>query len=128
MCPPRQPERTVFVWLDEFLARLEAGSATAERLRVFELGLLRALGLGPSLRRCAACGREDLGDEEVCWQPEVGGVLCRGCGRGAERMSASTRQALASLEQATLAGADAITLERTVGAACRRATSTQNPA
>jgi DNA repair protein RecO (recombination protein O) len=121
LCPPRQPERAVFVWLDEFLARLEAGTARAERLRVFEIGLLRALGLGPSLGRCLACGRDDLGDEEVGWQPEAGGVLCRRCARGAERMSAGTRRALASLDQATLAAADGITLDRAVGAACRRA-------
>ncbi len=120
LCPPREPERVVYAWLDELLGRLERGAATAERLRVFELGLLRALGLGPSLARCAQCGRDPAG-EEVAWLPRAGGVLCRGCGAGAERMSAGTRQALLDLEASTLAGADAIQLERVTGQACRRA-------
>jgi DNA repair protein RecO (recombination protein O) len=121
LCPPRQPERAVFLWLDEFLARLARGLPTVERLRVFELGLLRALGLGASFGRCSSCGRDDLGDEEVCWQPAGGGVFCRSCGRGAERMSAVARAALVRLDRATLADADAIVLDRALAAACRRA-------
>jgi DNA repair protein RecO (recombination protein O) len=122
LCPTRQPERAVFAWLDEFLGRLDAGSATAERLRIFELGLLRALGLGPSFARCAACGRADLGDEDVGFRPEAGGVFCSGCGQGAERMSAATRHALVRLGEATLAEADDLGLDRAQGAACRRVT------
>ena len=122
LCPPRQPERTVFAWLDEFLARLEEGAATATRLRVFELGLLRALGLGPAFGRCCACGRADLGDEEVAFRPEAGGVCCAGCGKAAERMSAATRRALQRLGEASLAGADAISFDRALAAACRRVT------
>jgi DNA repair protein RecO (recombination protein O) len=121
LCPPRQTERTVFSWLDEFLARLDEGTATAERLRVFELGLLRGLGLGPSFDRCSTCGRADLGEEDVYFRPEAG-VFCAGCGRAAERMSAATRKALERLGAASLAGAEAITLERALGAACRRIT------
>ena len=121
LCPPRQPEKAVFTWLDEFLSRLDAGKVTAERLRVFELGLLRALGLGPSLGRCAACGRDDLGDEEVLWRPDAGGVFCLGCTQAAERMSAGTRQALVRLDRASLADAEALELDRSANAACRRA-------
>jgi DNA repair protein RecO (recombination protein O) len=120
LCPPRQPEPAVYAWLEEFLSRLEAGSATAERLRVFELGLLRALGLGPSLDRCAQCGRAPA-HEEACWQPRAGGILCRDCGVGAERMSAGTREALAALNAASLAEADGMTLGRATASACRRA-------
>lgn len=121
LCPPRQPETAVYTWLDEFLSRLEAGRATAERLRVFELGLLRALGLGPSLGRCAACGRTDLDDEDVLWRPDAGGVFCLGCGKAAERMSAGTRRALVRLDRVSLADAEAIELDRATAAACRRA-------
>jgi DNA repair protein RecO (recombination protein O) len=120
LCPPRQPERAVYTWLDELLSRLEAGHPTAERLRVFELGLLRALGLGPSLDRCAQCGREPVGDA-TGWLPRAGGVLCRDCGVGTERMSTGTRQALAALNAASLAEADAIALDRSTANACRRA-------
>jgi DNA repair protein RecO (recombination protein O) len=121
LCPPRQPEKSVYTWLDEFLSRLDAGIATAERLRVFELGLLRALGLGPSLGRCAACGREDLGDADVLWRPDAGGVFCVGCAKAAERMSAGTRRMLERLGRASLADAEGLEPDRATGAACRRA-------
>ena len=73
LCPSRHAEPAVFDWLREFLLRLEAGRASAERLRVFELGLLARLGLGPALDRCAVCGRSDLGGENTRWHPERGG-------------------------------------------------------
>jgi DNA repair protein RecO (recombination protein O) len=115
LCPPRHPEPSAYDWLDEFLGRLDSGRATAERLRVFELGLLRALGFGPSFAGCAACGQADLGDE-------AGGVLCPACDKAAERMSAATRRALVALSEASLARAEDITLDRTLAAACRRVT------
>lgn len=122
LCPPRQPEKSVFAWLDEFLQRLAVGAATAERLRIFELGILRGLGIGPSLDRCTVCGREDLGVEDVRWHPAGGGVVCRRCARGGDLMSASTRQTLERLGKATLADADSVHLDRDVGSSCRRAT------
>jgi DNA repair protein RecO (recombination protein O) len=121
LCPPRQPEKIVFAWLDEFLARLDAGAATAERLRVFELGLLRTLGMGPSLDRCAVCGRQDFGDADVCFVAEAGGVVCLDCGRGAGRMGPGARQALDRLAKASLADAEGLELDREVGAVCRKA-------
>jgi DNA repair protein RecO (recombination protein O) len=122
LCPPRHPEPSAYAWLDELLGRLDAGRATAERLRVFELGLLRALGLGPSFAACAACGRSDLGDEDVAFRAEAGGVLCPACGKAAERMSAQTRRALVQLSESSLASADDLTLDRALAAACRRVT------
>lgn len=121
LCPPRQPETSVFAWLEEFLAHLDAGRATAERLRVFEIGLLRALGMGPSIDRCAACGRADLGDEDVRFSPHAGGVLCRNCAKGGDFMAGNTRLALERLARASLPEADTIALDRGVGAACRGA-------
>jgi DNA repair protein RecO (recombination protein O) len=122
LSPPRQPEPAVFAWLDDLLGRLDAGVATAERLRVFELGLLRRLGLGPAFGHCAACGRADFGDDDVTFRAEAGGVFCVGCGKAAERMSAGTRRALERLAEASLADADGIALDRTLAAACRRVT------
>ncbi len=121
LCPPRQPERTVFAWLDEFLARIEAGAATAERLRVFELGLLRGLGIGPSLDRCVVCGRGDLGEEDVRWHPDRGGVVCRRCSGRGDLMTGSTRRELERLAATRLADAGGAGVEREVAAGCRRA-------
>jgi DNA repair protein RecO (recombination protein O) len=121
LCPPRQPEKAVFAWLDEFLARLEAGTATAERLRVFELGLLRGLGIGPSLDRCVVCGRGDFDGEDVRWHPERGGVVCRTCSQRGDLMGGGTRRALERLAGTRLADADGLVLDRDVAAGCRRA-------
>jgi DNA repair protein RecO (recombination protein O) len=121
LCPPRQTEKSIFVWLDEFLTRLNAGSATAERLRVFELGLLRGLGIGPSLDRCVVCDRRDLGGEDVRWHPERGGVVCRNCSGRGDLMSGNTRRELERLATTRLADADGLGLSRDVGAGCRRA-------
>jgi DNA repair protein RecO (recombination protein O) len=121
LCPPRQVERAVFAWLDEFLARLNVGSASAERLRVFELGLLRGLGIGPSLDRCVVCDRADLEGEDVRWHPDRGGVVCRACSGRGDLMSGSIRRTLQRLATTSLADAEAIVLERDIGTGCRRA-------
>jgi len=120
LCPPRQPERAVFALLDEFLTRLEVGRATAERLRVFELGILGGLGIGPSLDRCVVCGKGDLGGDDVRWHPDRGGVICRNCSGRGDLMSGSIRQALERLARTRLADADSLVLDRDVGAGCRR--------
>jgi len=121
LCPPRQAERAVFAWLDEFLARLNVGHATAERLRVFELGLLRGLGIGPSLDRCVVCNRGELAGEDVRWHPERGGVVCRTCSDRGDLISGNTRRELERLAITPLADADGLVLDRDVGAGCRRA-------
>jgi DNA repair protein RecO (recombination protein O) len=121
LCPARHPEPSVFEWLDEFLARLDAGTATAERLRVFELGLLCRLGMGPSLDRCISCGRQDLGDEVVRFHPAAGGVFCGNCARTGDLVTGSVRQALDRLGSSALADADAIVLDRDLAVGCRRA-------
>jgi len=121
LCPPRHAEPAVFDWLQEFLHRLEAGRASAERLRVFELGLLDRLGFSPALDRCAVCGRSDLGEENTRWHPEQGGVLCVSCARRGDILSATTRQVLARLSRMSLDDAEAASLDRDTNAGCRRA-------
>ena len=121
LCPAREPEKAVFTWLDEFLTRLGAGVATAERVRVFELGLLRRLGIGPSVDRCVVCGRSDLGSEDVRWYPSRGGTVCRTCGPTGDLISGQVRGELERLTRTSLADADTIVLERDLGANCRRA-------
>jgi len=121
LCPPRQAEPAVFGWLSELLLRLEAGRASAERLRVFEIGLLGRLGLGPALDRCALCGRRDLGEENTRWHPEKGGVVCPSCIQRGDVLTGETRQALAHLARLSLGEAETVTLDRAINASCRRA-------
>jgi DNA repair protein RecO (recombination protein O) len=121
LCPSRHAEPAVFDWLREFLLRLEAGRASAERLRVFELGLLARLGIGPALDRCALCGRSDLGEESTRWHPEQGGVVCASCAQLGDILTAQTRRALARMARMSLDDAEAATLGRETNAGCRRA-------
>ena len=121
LCPPRHAEPAAFDWLREFLLRTEAGRASAERLRVFELGLLARLGLGPAIDRCALCARSDLGEEHTRWHPDQGGVVCASCARHGDVLSVATRRALARLARMTLADAETATLDREINAGCRRA-------
>jgi DNA repair protein RecO (recombination protein O) len=122
LCGPRHPEPAVYHWLNEFLSRLERSGATAERLRVFELGLLGRLGIGASFD-CVSCGRTDaeLGDEGTRWQPERGGVVCRACARTGALLTAETRHALGRLAALSLADAESVTLDRDLNAGCRQA-------
>jgi DNA repair protein RecO (recombination protein O) len=120
LCAARHPDFLVFDWLEEFLARLDAHAATAERLRVFELGLLGRLGLGPSWDRCMACGRTDLADETVRFHPAAGGIYCAHCARVGDLLTGSARQALDSFARMTLADADAVSLDRDLATGCRR--------
>ena len=100
LCAPRQPEPAIFDLLSDILGALDQHGEVTEWLRVFELSLLDRLGLAPVLEACAVCGREDLSVGEVIdvrWNPEQGGVVCRGCGSTGRPMRPVVRLALARL-------------------------------
>lgn len=120
LCPARHPDPPIFDWLEAFLTRLSAGAASAERLRVFELGLLRRLGIGPSFERCLSCGRADLAGEDVRFHAAAGGVYCRSCARTGDILIGPVRGALERLGSMALPDADAVHLEPDVAAGCRR--------
>jgi DNA repair protein RecO (recombination protein O) len=120
LCPARHPDYPVFDWLEEVLARLNEGRATAERLRVFELGLLRRLGIGPSFDRCMSCGRVDLAEENVRFHPAAGGIYCSNCANRGDILIGQVRQALHGLANMTLSDADSVSLDRDVAGGCRR--------
>ena len=123
LCAPRQAEPAVYDWLAEMLERLAIGTATAERLRVFEMGLLRALGLQPVVDRCAVCATTDPGGAVP-----VGPRLRRGrSARAAHATGApsppATRAALVHLAGLSLVEADAVSLPADVNRGCREALS-----
>jgi DNA repair protein RecO (recombination protein O) len=120
LCAPRQAEPVVYDWLAEMLDRLARGAATAERLRVFEMGLLRALGFQPVVDRCAVCGTAAPG-VAFRWDPDRGGAICVGCARSGRPLGAEPRAALVRLTAASLEDADAISLPADVNRACREA-------
>lgn len=128
LCPPRQPEPQVFDWLAAFLGHLARGAARAERLRIFELGLLARLGIGPVVDACTSCGRRDFAEEEVArWMADRGGLVCGACagrgggGRAAAAIFPTVRQALGWLASATMEDGETVDLPREVNQACRTA-------
>jgi DNA repair protein RecO (recombination protein O) len=119
LCAPRQVEGAVYDWLVEFLACLDVEGASAERLRVFELGLLNGLGFGPVVDRCVVCG--DAAARAYRWDPDRGGAVCAGCARGGRPIGAEVRTALARLAGVPLRDAGGETLPNDVNRDCREA-------
>jgi len=125
---PHHGENQLFDWVTEFLAVLDEQGATARRLRVFELGFLRSLGLAPTLDRCAVCGRiwDEPGDAPTAvptrlrWAPELGGAACESCVNRGRPLSADTRRLLLRLEAQPLADAD-LALSAEANRSCREA-------
>jgi DNA repair protein RecO (recombination protein O) len=127
LCAPRQTELEVYDWLHAFLGELDHGGASAERLRVFELGLLGRLGFGPMVATCAVCGGARFPPgvpvDEIAfrWDPARGGAICGACGRVGRPIRAVVRQALERLGQTSLASATAEKLAPDVNRGCREA-------
>jgi DNA repair protein RecO (recombination protein O) len=123
LCAPRQVELAVYDWLASFLDLLDQGGASAERLRVFELGLLARLGFGPMVESCAACGGERSGPPPVDyrWDPDRGGAVCASCGRSGRPLREQVRATLVRLARTPLADATAERLAPDINKACREA-------
>lgn len=98
LTPQRQPDAALFDWTLAVLTTWSSDApATAATLRVFELGLLRDLGLAPALDRCVVCGRSVAADESVRWMAARGGVACSGCAATGRPVSPPVRAALLAL-------------------------------
>jgi DNA repair protein RecO (recombination protein O) len=123
LCAPRQAEPGVYDWLARFLDLLDTEGASAERLRVFELGLLGRLGFGPMVATCAACGGERSGPGPVDhrWDPDRGGAVCAACGRAGRPMREAVRVTLVRLARLSLEEATGTPLAADVNRGCREA-------
>jgi DNA repair protein RecO (recombination protein O) len=120
LVPPRQPEPEIFDLLVTLLGILDAAPARAETLRVFELNLLDAVGLRPTVDRCVACGRDhDLDGAGQLFDLRRGGVVCGPCHGHGRPLDGAARRALAEAQALTLAQAETFSLAPTVNAACR---------
>ena len=108
-----EPHPDLVDLLVEYLGRLDSGPARPAALRAFELGALRAAGLMPRLDACARCGEAIAvaGEgERLRFDPAQGGFLCRNCApssQGGREASPATARALAALQAAGLASAEA---------------------
>lgn len=106
LCAPRQAEAEVYDWLRAFLAALDRHGASAERLRIFELGLLGRLGFGPMVESCAVCGGASFprgvpaAEVGFRWDPGRGGAICVVCGQRGRPIRAVVRLALVDWSRA----------------------------
>jgi DNA repair protein RecO (recombination protein O) len=104
------PEPEVFDLLVDFFRAVAGGGARTDLLRAFELGLLGAIGLAPTLEACAACGAGgDALDRGALLDPARGGAICAGCapasrGPGVRPLSAGARSVLVAAQRAGRAG------------------------
>lgn len=123
LCAPRQVELAVYDWLALVLELLDRDGASAERLRVFELGLLGRLGYGPMVESCAACGGDRSGPPPVDyrWDPDRGGAVCAACGRSGRPLRPEVRAQLVRLAGLPLPQATAERLAPDINRACREA-------
>ena len=101
------PADDLFALLGDFFERLAHGRATSARLRALELRALGAAGLAPELSACARCGAV-MAAGKAAVDVDAGGLACRRCAHpGALLLTAAARAALAQLQRAGVAGADA---------------------
>ena len=102
LSPERASDPVVFDLYAEALALLAGRPARAALLRAFELKLLGALGLQPSLSRCAGCGAAEVGG---AFDPGRGGMLCAACAPGALQVGRPALDLLLDMERLSLADA-----------------------
>ena len=135
LCPPHEPEPAVLdltLRLFEYLDALPLDDKpAAEALRIYELRLLRAIGLTLQLRECAACGHDVPDLPYVPFDVSRGGVLCPDAcwlgpipthlGPHGGGLAAEVRRALQQLEELPLDPVvlAALSLPRPVQRVCR---------
>ena len=123
---PRQVEPAVSDFLVAFLRLLDADGASAERLRVFEIGLLVRSRLRPRARHLRDVRRRRLRRagavrDDVPVDPDRGGAVCTACARGGRPLQPAVRAALIRLSRTPLEQATAEALPVDVNRDCREA-------
>ena len=59
----------------------------------FQMRVLDLAGLGPELRHCGMCGRRPSESQPAMFDPSLGHLICRSCGRASIVLSADARSA-----------------------------------
>ncbi|HET9957805.1 MAG TPA: DNA repair protein RecO [Polyangiaceae bacterium] len=95
--PAHTPEPALWEMIEALLEKLadpqSSGGAEGE-LAVAGMRLLSALGFAPELGRCVRCGTPCPPERSGSLDVPSGGLVCRACGGGRKRLSASVRQEL----------------------------------
>jgi DNA repair protein RecO (recombination protein O) len=95
LVPLEAHDAETFALVAAALGEIDGAGYGAAELRRFELQLLGAVGLAPSLDRCVGCATVADAAAEQGFDARRGGILCPNCGEGHERvLPAAVRQAL----------------------------------
>jgi DNA repair protein RecO (recombination protein O) len=109
LVPVRQPDEAVFALAVDMLALLDEDDPRAEMMRVFELKLLEAVGLRPTLDHCLVCGEEAAMEDDgpsVGFDPTRGGLVCASCrsaGAGGRALSPRAWRLLVAAQELSIA-------------------------
>ena len=69
----------------------------------YQMRVLSALGLAPSLEACGGCGRRPAADQAAGFDASRGQLICRACGGSALVLNARVRKALSDAQGAEFA-------------------------
>lgn len=95
LVPERVPDLTAYEALCQMLVALDRPELSAKALLVTsQIHLLAVTGFAPLLSACALCGKLPGEGRPALFDPARGGIVCRACGGGPERLSAGVRARL----------------------------------
>jgi DNA repair protein RecO (recombination protein O) len=95
LVPERVPDVGLYDALSEMLSALDDPAVPAKPLQLAaEAHLLALTGFAPMLSACAVCGKQPGQGQLALFDPTRGGLVCRACGGGPERVSSAVRERL----------------------------------
>ena len=94
LLPERAPEPEVFDCLVEAFEWLDRGATPRSLQLCCEARMLALTGFAPMLSGCVSCAREPLPEQSALLSIVRGGLVCRACGGGPERIAGALRGAL----------------------------------
>ena len=100
--PEGQPDPACFRLVCAALKALAAGGPSPALLRSYELQLLAAVGLAPSVELCVACGREPPPDQTVAFNIPRGGIVCSSCHGPGSQLPPQVRRLMCTMAQIPL--------------------------
>ena len=116
-CGIGEKNETIFNLLLDSLGFLSQSGSAKRITRVFEIKLLKALGMMPRLRQCINCGSKNL-SSNVRFSVKDGGVLCNQCFRSdikAVPITAGTLNFMESVAIASMEKVSRIKVSKSVG-------------
>jgi len=92
LIPEHTPDLAVFDALSQLLVLLDRAELPVDALQVAGQAQLLALtGFAPQLTCCVSCGKVPGSAQAALFEPTRGGIMCRACGGGSQRVTAQVR-------------------------------------